>query len=57
MHAIRKLISTLHMLACLGMARTFGTYQHSGWDGAVEYARYYWRGRYWIFPTSPEDKE
>lgn len=54
-HFIRKLASTVRILTCLGMARTFGQYQHSGWDGDINYARYSWRGREWIIPTGPAE--
>jgi len=54
-HALHKLCSTVAMLFCLFMARTFGKYQHSGWDGVIEYARYSWRGKEWVFPTSAVD--
>jgi hypothetical protein len=51
MHGIRKLANTFRILACLGMARTFGQYEHSVWDAGMNYARYRWRGRVWTFPT------
>jgi Na+/H+ antiporter NhaC len=54
-HTLHKLRSTVAMLFCLFMARMFGKYQHSGWDGAIEYARYTWCGKEWIFPTSAID--
>lgn len=50
-HAIRKFFSTLRICGCLIMARTFGTYVHSGWDGVNEYAQYRWRGQEWRIPT------
>jgi hypothetical protein len=56
MHFIVKLFKTFKILYYLGMARTFGNYVHSGWDGETEYARYYWRGREWIIPTGPIGK-
>lgn len=49
---MRKLLSTFKILYCLGMARTFGEYTHSGWDGQIHFTRYYWRNKYWIIPTS-----
>jgi hypothetical protein len=52
MHFVRKLGRTLGMLTCLFMARMFGQYRHSGWDGVISYARYSWFGYEWIFPTS-----
>jgi len=51
MFALRKLCGTIRILARLGMARTFGEYIHSGWNGEISYARYRWRGREWIVPT------
>lgn len=52
MHGIRKLANTLRILACLGMARTFGQYEHSVWSGDFHYAQYRWRGQSWAIPTS-----
>ena len=52
LHALRKLWSTLRMLTILGLARTFGHYQHSAGDNGLNYARYTWRGKDWAFPTS-----
>lgn len=49
----RKAASTVKILFCLGMARTFGEYHHSIWDGRVNYAVYRWRGRTWAIPTTP----
>lgn len=51
-HRTRKLGRTVRMLWMLGCARMLGKYVHSGWDGSVEYARYRWRGREWIIPTT-----
>lgn len=51
-HFLHKLGKTSAMLFCLFMARMFGEYRHSGWDGVIEYARYSWRGHDWIIPTS-----
>ncbi len=48
-----KLRSTVSILITLGLARTFGVYDTSIWDGQMHYARYRWRGRLWAFPTSP----
>ncbi|HSC56990.1 MAG TPA: hypothetical protein VLC51_07280 [Nitrospira sp.] len=52
MHFLHKLTGTLHILGCLFMARMFGEYEHSGWDGQINFARYRWRGETWIIPTS-----
>lgn len=48
-----KLLNTLRILVCLGLARMFGEYQHSGWNGDCNFARYRWCGKEWIVPTSP----
>lgn len=32
-HAATKLHSTVRIVSCLALARTFGVYEHSGWDG------------------------
>lgn len=53
MHFIRKLLRTIRVMSCLGMARMFGEYRHSGWNGEFNYARYVWRGKEWIIPTGP----
>lgn len=55
-HFLHKLTGTLAMLFCLFMARMFGEYRNSGWDGVITYARYTWRGKEWIFPTSAVDE-
>jgi hypothetical protein len=52
-HFCRKLMGTVRILSDLGMARTFGKYEHSGWNGDISYAQYRWRGKTWIIPTSP----
>ena len=56
-HAGRKLLSTLRILFTLGMARTFGHYRHSEWNGELDYAIYEWRGKMWAIPTGPFDDE
>lgn len=56
-HWLKKLGRTTKTLSCLFMAQMFGEYRHSGWDGTIHYARYTWRGREWIIPTSAADKE
>jgi hypothetical protein len=48
----KKFCHTLRILFCLGMARTFGRYEYSGWNGEIDYAQYQWRGRSWLIPTS-----
>lgn len=55
-HFIRKLAGTVRILACLGLARTFGQYEHTVWDG-FSYARYRWRGHTWAVPTTPFEEE
>lgn len=56
-HRLKKLRRTIRMLSCLFMAQMFGEYQHSGWNGKIDYARYRWRGKDWIIPTSAIDEE
>lgn len=56
-HWFRKLFRTIRILSCLFMARMFGEYRHSGFNGDFEYARYAWRGREWIIPTGPTEDE
>jgi hypothetical protein len=48
-----KLRSTIRITASIFMARTFGQYLHSGWDGKIDYAKYRWRGQEWIIPLGP----
>lgn len=54
-HATRKFLHTIRIAFTLVMARTFGKYCHSGFDGTIglTYARYMWRGQSWLFPTAP----
>ncbi|WP_213287560.1 hypothetical protein [Bradyrhizobium sp. sGM-13] len=56
-HFLRKLASTVRILACMGMARTFGKYEHTVWDHGLNYARYRWRDRTWAIPTSHLEEE
>lgn len=51
MHSLRKLRSTLRICAALFLARTFGDYRHTIWNGDFEYAVYNWRGDMWAVPT------
>jgi len=51
-----KLISTTKICVTLFLARTFGRYEHSAWDGQRDYALYTWRGKTWAFPTAPIEK-
>jgi len=46
-----KLFSTLRILSRLFMARTFGEYIHTVWNGTFRYAEYKWRGKTYYFPT------
>jgi len=48
-----KLWHTLKMCACMAMARTYGEYINSGWDGQCDFSVYLWRGRYWFIPLGP----
>ncbi len=51
-HSLRKAFSTAKILFCLGMARTFGVYVHTVWNGQFDYAVYRWRGKTWAIPTA-----
>jgi hypothetical protein len=51
-----RFIRTLRIAFTLVMARTFGRYIHSGWNGDFEYARYGWRGQEWCIPMAPYDE-
>lgn len=60
MHALRKFKSTLAICGRILMARTFGKYAHSGWNGQNDYALYRWRDRDYfiqITPAKPENPE
>ena len=48
-----KLLNTLRIALTLILARTFGKYINSGWNGDFEYARYEWRGQEWCIPLKP----
>lgn len=48
-----KFFKTLRMCWRLMMARTFGQYIHSGWNGQNDYARYRWRGHDYFIQTTP----
>lgn len=52
LHFLKKLYKTICITANLAMARTFGKYVYSGWDGDTAYARYTWRGKDWKITTS-----
>ena len=54
---MRKLWHTLKLASCMVMARMFGEYQNSGWDGNVDFAIYHWRGRSWFIPLGAIDGE
>ena len=49
----RKFWNTLKLAGCMIMARTFGQYMHSRWNGEVNGAVYTWRGRCWFIPLGP----
>ena len=51
MHATKKLWGTLRIVATLALARTFGEYVHSAWDGKIHYTVYKWRGDKWLIPS------
>jgi hypothetical protein len=48
-----KVLSTARICATLFMARTFGRYMFSGWNGDCDFAVYRWRGENWMIPTGP----
>ena len=52
---MRKFYSTLRIAVTLIMARTFGAYSHSGWNGVHDFAQYRWRGKTYSIPTAPDD--
>jgi hypothetical protein len=54
--SMKKHLQTLRIAFTLIMARTFGEYKHSGWNGDFHYARYKWRGKEWCIPTSPYEE-
>jgi hypothetical protein len=49
---MKKFGLTLKIAFTLIMARTFGRYIHSGWNGEFEYAKYEWRGHEWCVPLT-----
>lgn len=49
---LKKLANTLRILFVLGMARTFGDYIHSAWNGECDVAVYRWHGKEWTFPLN-----
>ena len=49
---MKKFLGTIRILFILGAARHFGIYQHSGWDGEVDYCLYEWKGKLWKIPMS-----
>jgi hypothetical protein len=56
-HFGRKLWRTFLVISSMWCAQMFGEYEYSsemevGDEEFVEYARYHWRGRNWIVPTS-----
>jgi hypothetical protein len=52
-----KLTSTIKLGFTLMLARTFGYYLYSTWNGGFEYAIYKYRGKTWAFPTTPIDNK
>ena len=52
-----KLINSLGIATRLVLARTFGEYVHSGWDGTRDYCKYRWRGRVYLIPTSHDEND
>jgi hypothetical protein len=53
----RKFIQTIKICSNLFMARTFGEYIHSGWNGRFDYVSYRWRNRVYDIPKGPVDEE
>lgn len=49
---MKKFALTLKIAFTLIMARTFGRYIISGWNGEFEYAKYEWRGHEWCVPLT-----
>lgn len=56
-HFCKKLVRVTRTLCCLFAAQMFGRYIHSGWNCEISFARYEWRGREWIIPTGPVERE
>lgn len=56
-HWLSKLCRTVSLLSKFLMARMFGEYVHSGWNGQVSFARYRWRGEEWLIPTGPLERD
>ena len=54
---MKKLFNTIGVCFTLFLARTFGTYIESGWNGIHDYAIYKWRGKSYTFPLSENDEE
>lgn len=48
---MKKFIGTLRICSGLMMARTFGDYVVSGWNGQNHYAQYVWRRHVYFIPT------
>ncbi len=55
MFHLHKFWRSVAIATTLIMARTFGRYLHSGWNGIHNFAKYEWRGEVWYFPTSPAE--
>jgi hypothetical protein len=53
-HTVKKFGSTLCICGGIVMARTFGEYVYSGWNGQNAFARYRWRGHDYFIQTAPE---
>lgn len=54
---MRKFTNTLGIAARIVLARTFGQYVHSGWDGTRDYCKYKWREQVFLIPTSPDEND
>ena len=49
----RKFVSSVCICSTLLLARTFGRYVHTIFDGRLTYAEYEWRGQRYAIPTEP----
>lgn len=57
MKSFKKFKSTLNICVTLFVARMFGKYEHSLWDGKSEYAQYRLMGASWLIPLTPVQEE
>lgn len=57
MKKFKKAWQTFKICKTLFMARTFGEYKHSGWNGRFDYCSYRYKGRTYDIPMSPASEE